>query len=115
MADQTLAVMERFNAALERHDIEGMLAEMAEDTVFENTSPAPDGTRLEGIAAMRKFFTELFETNPGTRFDIEEQFVAGDRCVVRWRYDWGAGHVRGVDIIRLRDGLIAETYSYVKG
>src|SRR4051794_11882934 len=26
MADQTLAVMERFNAALERHDIEGMLA-----------------------------------------------------------------------------------------
>jgi hypothetical protein len=35
--------------------------------------------------------------------------------VVRWRYDWGNGHVRGVDIIRLRDGLIAETYSYVKG
>ena len=49
------------------------------------------------------------------RFDIEEQFVAGDRCVVRWRYDWGTGHVRGVDVIRLRDGLIAETYSYVKG
>ena len=102
-------------AALERHDVEGMLAEMAEDTVFENTSPAPDGTRLEGIDAMRKFFTALFEANPGTRFDIEEQFVAGDRCVVRWRYDWGAGHVRGVDVIRLRDGLIAETYSYVKG
>ena len=115
MSDQTLAVMERFNAALERHDVEGMLAEMAEDTVFENTSPAPDGTRLEGIDAMRKFFTELFETNPGTRFDIEEQFVAVDRCVVRWRYDWGAGHVRGVDVIGLRDGKIAETYSYVKG
>jgi ketosteroid isomerase-like protein len=115
MADQTHAVMERFNTALERHDIEGMLAEMAEDTVFENTSPAPDGTRLEGIDAMREFFTELFENNPDTRFDIEEQFVSGDRCVVRWRYDWGAGHVRGVDVIRLRDGLIAETYSYVKG
>jgi hypothetical protein len=48
-----------------------LATEMAEDTVFENTSPAPDGTRLEGIAAMRTFFTELFETNPGTRFDIE--------------------------------------------
>ena len=115
MSDQTLAVMERFNAALERHDVEGMLAEMAEDTVFENTSPAPDGTRLEGIDAMRKFFTELFETNPGTRFDIEEQFVAVDHCVVRWRYDWGTGHVRGVDVIRLRDGKIAETYSSEKG
>ena len=41
--------------------------------------------------------------------------MADDRCVVRWRYDWGTGHVRGVDVIHLRDGLIAETYSYVKG
>jgi len=28
-------------AALERHDVEGMLAEMAEDAAFENTSPPP--------------------------------------------------------------------------
>jgi hypothetical protein len=70
---------------------------------------------MEGIGAMRTFFTELFEANPGTRFDIEEQFVAGERCVVRWRYDWGSGHIRGVDVIRLRNGKIAETHSYVKG
>ena len=68
-----------------------MLAEMAENTIFENTSPAPDGTRLEGIDAMRKFFTELFEANPTTRFDIEEQFVAVDRCVVRWRKEDSVG------------------------
>jgi ketosteroid isomerase-like protein len=113
MTDQTLSVMDRFNDALALRDIEGLLAAMTEDTVFENTSPAPDGTRLQGIPAMRKFFTELFEANPGARFDVEEQFAAGDCCVVRC--DWGAGHVRGVDIIRLRDGLIAETFSYVKG
>jgi ketosteroid isomerase-like protein len=115
MTDATPAVIERFNAALERHDIDGMLAEMTADTVFENTSPAPDGTRLQGIAAMRAFFTDFFETNPQARFDVEEQFAAGDHCVVRWRYDWGAGHVRGVDVHRLRDGKIAETYAYVKG
>jgi hypothetical protein len=80
--DQTLAVMERFNAALERHDIEGMLA-MAE-------------TPSSKVPAQRR------------------KGRAGDRCVVRWRYDWGKGHVRGVDVIRLRDGLIAETYSYVQ-
>jgi ketosteroid isomerase-like protein len=115
MADTTLAVIERFNAALERRDIEGMLAQMTPDTVFENTSPAPDGTRLQGIAAMRAFFTDFFETNPQARFDVEEQFVAGEHCVVRWRYDWGAGHVRGVDVHLVREGLIAETRAYVKG
>jgi ketosteroid isomerase-like protein len=66
MTDETLAVIERFNAALERHDIDGLLAEMTADTVFENTSPAPDGTRLQGIAAIHTFFTEFFETNPHT-------------------------------------------------
>ena len=115
MTDETLAVIERFNAALERHDIVGMLAEMTADTVFENTSPASDGTRLQDIAAMRTSFTDSFETNPRARFHIEEQFAAGDHCVVRWRYDWGAGHVRGVDVHRLRDGMIAETYAYLKG
>ena len=71
--------------------------------------------RLESIAPMRQFFTDFFETNPLARFDVEEQCAAGDRGVVRWRYNWGAGHVRGVDIIRLRDGKIAETLAYVKG
>ena len=55
------------------------------------------------------------EANPGANFDEEEVFAACDRCVVRWRYDWGAGHVRGVDVIRLRDGRICETLGYVKG
>ena len=111
----TLATLARFNAALERRDIDGCLAEMTEDTVFENTSPAPDGERYEGIAALREFFTRFFEANPRARFDIEEEFAAGDRYVVRWRYDWGDGHVRGVDIMQLRNGRIAETFSYVKG
>ena len=111
----TLATLARFNAALDRHDVDALLAEMTEDTVFENTSPAPDGERYEGIAAMREFFTRLFSDNPRAHFDIEEEFAAGDRYVVRWRYDWGNGHVRGVDVMRLRDGRIAETLSYVKG
>jgi hypothetical protein len=42
-------------------------------------------------------------------------FVTGDRVLTRWRYDWGDGHVRGVDVIRVRDGKVAEKLSYVKG
>jgi hypothetical protein len=32
-----------------------------------------------------------------------------------WRYSWADGHVRGVDVIRVRDGKVAEKLSYVKG
>ena len=55
------------------------------------------------------------------RFEAEEQFAAGDRCVVRWRYEWGDSstpephHVRGIDVFRVRDGLVAEKVCYVKG
>jgi hypothetical protein len=39
---------------------------------------------------------------------------------MRWRYSWvdsdgQPGHIRGVDLYTLRDGLIAEKLSYVKG
>jgi hypothetical protein len=55
---------------------------------------------------------------PGITFTEEESFVTGDRAVVRWRYGWGdpeEGHVRGVDVIAFRDGLVSEKLSYVKG
>jgi ketosteroid isomerase-like protein len=111
----TLATLARLNAALDRRDVEGCVAEMTEDTVFENTSPAPDCERYEGKVALRAFFTRFFATNPNARFDIEEEFAAGDRYVVRSRYDWGGGHVRGVDVMRLCDGRMAETFGYVNG
>ena len=46
--------------------------------------------------------------------------MLGDRAVVRWTFSWrepdgNRGHVRGVDVLRLRDGKIAEKLSYVKG
>ena len=53
-------------------------------------------------------------------FETEEMFAAGSRCVVRWLYRWrnadgSAGHVRGVDLLRVRDGKVSEKLSYVKG
>src|SRR5215469_2803029 len=105
----TLATVARFSAALGQRDVDGLIAEMTEDVVLESPGPAPDGERYEGAAAVREFFTRFYEANPVATFDEEEVFAAGDRCVVRWRYDWGAGHVRGVDVLRLRDGRIFET------
>jgi ketosteroid isomerase-like protein len=111
----TLAAIERFNTAFNRLDVDGVMDACTDDTVFENTGPAPDGKRYEGAAAVRAFWEQFFQANPQARFVSEDQFAAGDRCVVRWRYDWGSGHVRGVDIFRVRDGKVAEKLAYVKG
>lgn len=115
----TLSAVERFNAAFNRHDVDAVMASMTPDCVFENTRPPPDGERFEGAADVRRFWERFFERSPQARFEVEEIWAAGDRCVVRWVYHWvreGApGHVRGVDLFRVRDGRVAEKLSYVKG
>jgi ketosteroid isomerase-like protein len=115
----TRAVVERFNDAFNRHDVDAIMRCMTADCVFENTRPAPDGTRLAGQAAVRSFWEEFFARSPHARFDTEDLFAAGDRCVVQWIYHWirdgKAGYVRGVDLFRVEDGLVAEKFSYVKG
>jgi hypothetical protein len=54
-----------------------------------------------------------------SRFEPEETFALGDRVVQLWRYSWGSddegGHIRGVDVMRVRDGKVSEKLSYVKG
>ncbi len=112
---ETLAAIERFNAAFEAHDVDAVMAAMTEDCVFENTSPRPDGERYEGAQQVRAFWATFFAENPHARFTVEEQFAGGDRAVVVWRYDWPGGHVRGVDIFKVRDGKVQEKLSYVKG
>lgn len=104
----------RFSAAFDRRDVDDIMAAMTEDCVFESTAP-PEGVRYEGQLAVRKVWEELFASSPGARFVSEELFVSGDRAIGRWRYEWADGHVRGVDLFRVRDGLVAEKLSYVKG
>jgi ketosteroid isomerase-like protein len=115
-ADPVLDLMDRFTAALNAHDLDAVLALVTDDVVFESTSPPPDGVRYQGRDAVRRVWGELLAQTPQARFTVEEQFSNGSaRAVVRWRYDWGDGHVRGVDIIRVRDGRLAESLAYVKG
>ena len=115
-ADPVLDLTDRFTAALNSHDIGAVLALVTDDVVFESTSPGPDGARYEGRDAVRLIWGQMLDQTPQARFTVEEQFSDGAaRAVVRWRYDWGDGHVRGVDIIRVRDGQLAESLAYIKG
>lgn len=114
-ANDTLAVIDHFNEVFNQHDVDAVMSMFTDDCVFENTSPFPDGTRYEGQEAVRAFWSEFFAASPNAHFDAEEIFAAGDRCVVRWRYSWGDGHIRGVDVFTVRDGKVAAKLSYVKG
>jgi ketosteroid isomerase-like protein len=114
--DPVLDLMDRFTAALNSHDLDAVVALVTDDIVFESTSPPPDGTRYQGRDAVRHVWGEMLAATPQARFSVEEQFSDGSgRAVVRWRYDWADGHVRGVDIVRVRDGQLAESLAYVKG
>jgi ketosteroid isomerase-like protein len=109
-----LAAVERFNAAVDSRDVDAIMAAMAPDCVFEDTSP-PDGERHVGSAAVRAAWERFFASSPDAAFTQEEVVEAGDHVVVRWRYDYAGGHVRGVDVFTVRDGLVAEKRAYVKG
>ena len=114
-ATDTQTVIDRFNDAFNRHDVDAVMRLMTDDVIFENTSPAPDGQRYEGQEAVRQFWIQFFAGASAARFETEEMVVLGDRACVRWIYSWGNGHVRGIDLFRVRDGKVAEKLSYVKG
>lgn len=115
----TLDVVQRFNDAINRHDAAAVAALLADDTVFENTAPAPDGTRLVGKAAVAAYWERWFVSNPDARFEAEDVVVAGDRCTVQWIYrktrDGKPWHLRGMDLLTVRHGKIAAKLAYVKG
>ena len=113
------AVVERFNEAFNRHDADALAEWLTDDTIFEDTSPAPDGRRIQGKAAVVAFWRDWFARNSDSVFEGEDTIVAGDRVVVRWIYrkqrDGRPWHIRGVDVFRVRDGKVAEKLAYVKG
>jgi ketosteroid isomerase-like protein len=112
--EDALAAVARFDRAFGAKDVDAVMAAMTQDCVFEDTSP-PDGARHVGTDAVRAAWEKLFAASPDAVFTTEEIFAAGDRVVARWRYDYGSGHVRGVDVFTVRDGLVAAKLSYVKG
>ncbi|HEX8036682.1 MAG TPA: nuclear transport factor 2 family protein [Ktedonobacterales bacterium] len=115
-AEETITAVNRFNDALNRHDLDSVMALMTDDCVLDTTWPPPDGQCITGQAAVRAYWEQMLQSSPDAHFATEELFATGDRCTVRWRYTFnGTQHIRGVDVLRVRDGKIAEKLAYVKG
>ena len=114
MNDGTRSVIERFHEALNSHDLDALANLWSEDCIFEDTSP-PDGTkhtgRAQALAACRDFFTQ----SPNAHFEIEELVTIGRPGLRKVAIHLAGRHVRGVDLMRTRDGEISESLASVKG
>lgn len=116
-ARNTAQVIDKFNDAFQRHDPSLLTDLIDENCVLENTTPAPNGARYEGRDACLALWQSI-ATTPNTHFDLENVEVMDDRAIIRWRFHWGDGaqdSVRGVNLMRVKDGKIVEGMGYVKG
>ena len=107
-------VVNEFGRRWAAHDLPGTLAMLTADCVFESTGPAPDGVRCVGNDAIAEAWKPIFD-NADSVFTVEETIDAGDQIVQLWCYDWGTGHVRGIDVFRVAGDKVAAKLSYVKG
>jgi ketosteroid isomerase-like protein len=121
MAFDGNAFVDRFNRVWNGHDIDGILAMMTDDVVFEASfGKDPWGTRVTSKPAVGEFLIEMFQRIPDVRWDEIRRFARPECVIVEWlttgtpkggtRYE-----VEGCDILTVRDGMIAAKRSYRKG
>lgn len=112
----TTEVVSRFNQAFGDHDASLLADLVGEGCVMEAIQPAPDGARTVGREASLAFWSDL-ANDRSTLFEHEEVIITGDRATILWRYRYGptpSESVRGVTLIRVRDGVIVEALGYSK-
>jgi ketosteroid isomerase-like protein len=115
-SSQTLQIVTQFNRAFVQHDASLLDDLIAEDCVMESVEPAPDGTRYVGRKACLEFWQKLAKSRDGA-FVAEDIVAIDERAIILWRYRFGPAlskSVRGVNVMRVRDGLIIEALGYVK-
>ena len=113
----TREIVARFHNAFEKHQPGDLDDLIGEGCVLENTAPAPDGARYEGREACLTFWKGV-ASSASLVFTAEEISAMGERGIIRWQLRWSereADRVRGVNIMRVRDGKIVEGLGYVKG
>ncbi len=116
----TLKMLDEFAAAWNRHDVDGLMACMAADCVFEaSAGKEVAGGRHVGTAAVRAAYAAVFATYADARWNNPRHFVAGDRAVSEWTFtgttkDGAKVEVNGCDIFTLKGGKIAVKNSYRK-
>ncbi|SAK58744.1 transcriptional regulator [Caballeronia fortuita] len=117
---QYIRLLESFNDAWNRHDIDALMNCMADECVFHGVA-GPDelGRTFKGRDEVRKGFTLAWETFPDASWNDGEHFVSGERGVSESTFrgtkaDGSRIEARMVDVFTFRDGKIAVKNAYRK-
>jgi len=114
-------LLQQWEGAWNRHDLEGVIALFHEDVLFDNWS----GARVQGKERLRRAWMAWFADHGDFRFAEEETFIDEEtqKVLYRWRLEWaspapqyrGQREVRrGVDILHFADGKIIQKLAYCK-
>jgi ketosteroid isomerase-like protein len=114
MAESTRALIDAYNEAWNRQDLDALASFHDPDIVFENHTA---GERVEGADAVRDHIAGIFERWPSLRFTGRRFYASADFAVSEWtaramRPDGTWIEWDGVDVFPLRDGKIARKDVY---
>lgn len=116
----SVATLEAFNAAWNRHDIDALMSFMTADCVFHAVAgPELQGRSFVGAEAVRAGFQLAWQTFPDAQWLDGDHFVAGDRGVSEstfcgTRADGMRVEARMVDVFTFRGGRIAVKNAFRK-
>jgi ketosteroid isomerase-like protein len=106
-------LIERYNDAWNRQDLDAIHAEHHPEIVFHNHTAAE---RAEGAAAVREHIAQIFRNNPTLQFSTRSLQVSDDFAVCEWtatvQRDGKTLEWDGVDVFPLREGQIARKDVY---
>jgi steroid delta-isomerase-like uncharacterized protein len=114
MIDRNRELIDAYNEAWNRQDLDAAMSMHTDDTVFENHTA---GEHAEGIDAVRAHIAGIFERWPSLRFRGRSLYVADEFAVSEWtatatRDDGKTIEWDGVDVFPIRDGKIARKDVY---
>ncbi len=122
-------LIDRYNAAWNDHDVEAIVSMHTDDSVFENHTTGDVNIGKDAIA---KAITGIFAVFPDLSFEARSQYIRDDLVVQEWtargthegpmtrsgiKVEPTGKKVeyRGMDVIPIRDGLVARKDVYSDG
>ncbi len=118
---QIKTLLNDWNLAWEKRDLDKVMAFFHEDAFFENWN----GAYVKGAEAIRNAWKVWFDNHGNFRFLEEEVFIDEtlQKVLYRWVLEWPsteAGYEnqleirKGLDILHLKDGRIINKLTYTK-
>ncbi|HSR10782.1 MAG TPA: nuclear transport factor 2 family protein [Thermodesulfobacteriota bacterium] len=119
--DEIKRLLEEWNRAWDRHDLEGVMDLFHDEIVFENWT----GGAARGKEALREGWKDWFRNHGGFRFVEEDLFIdePAQKVLYQWTLEWPSPEKgfegrtekrRGVDVMHFREGKIYRKYTYSK-